>query len=306
MEEKKVSIILLNYKGVKDTLECVESLEKIDYENYEIIVVENHSEDNSYNILKDKIGQRHIIIEAPSNGGFAKGNNIGIEYAMKNGADYILLLNNDTSVEENFLSEMIHCCERHKDAGIIGCKILYNGQRDTIWYGGGEIDLKRFYGFHYGEGQKDNSIYNEEKQITFTTGCVMLIPREVILKTGLLPEEYFMYYEDVDYCLKVQNMGYKIYYSPSAIVYHKVSASTGGEESPFAVKYNTRNRLIFMNKYKSRVSNLAYKRSIIFFYSSRVIRLLQYLFKGKVNKAKALLIGIGEGKNFIRKFNKSL
>lgn len=297
--DKKVSIILLNYRGVKDTLECVESLERIDYENYEIIVVDNHSEDGSYEILKEKIGGRHILIEAPDNGGFAKGNNIGIDYAINNGADFVLLLNNDTLVIENFLSEMIGCSERHSDAGIVGCKILYNSQRDTIWYGGGEIDLKRFYGYHYGEGQKDSAIYNEEKEISFTTGCVMLLPRETILKAGKLPEEYFMYYEDVDYCLRVQRAGYKIYYCPSAAVYHKVSASTGGDESPFAVRYNTRNRIIFMNKYKNLVSSMEFKKSNIFFYGSRVIRFLQYILKGKMDKARALLSGIKEGRYYI-------
>jgi len=301
MEAKKVSIILLNYKGLKDTLECVESLEKLKYENYEIIIVDNHSEDGSYEALKDRLGNKQVLIEAPSNGGFAKGNNIGIEYATHNGADFVLLLNNDTLVEENFLSEMVSCYERHENVGIIGCKIMYNGQRDTIWYAGGEIDFKRYYGYHYGEGQKDSPSFNEEKEITFTTGCVMLIPKEVILKVGSLPEEYFMYYEDVDYCLKVQKASYKIFYCPGATVYHKVSASTGGDESPFAVRYNTRNRIIFMNKYKNLVNAKEFKKAVRFFYSTRVIRLTQYVLKGEIEKAKALLKGITEGRNYIKK-----
>lgn len=296
---EKVSIILLNYKGTKDTLECVESLEKIKYDNFDIIIVDNDSPDDSYEVLKEKLDSKHILIKSEDNGGFAKGNNIGIEYAMKNNSDFVLLLNNDTLVEEDFLNEMLECYKRHKDAGIIGCKILYESKRDLIWYGGGEINLKRFYGLHYGEREKDSEEFNVEKEVTFSTGCVMLIPAEVIRKAGYLPKEYFLYYEDVDYCMKVQEAGYKIYYCPKSVVYHKVSASTGGEESPFAVKWNTRNRIIFMNKYKNKVSSINYKKAKLFFYSTRVIKLIQYYLKGDNEKAEALKSGIREGKKYI-------
>jgi GT2 family glycosyltransferase len=296
--EKKVGIILLNYKGVKDTIECVKSLEKISYKNLHIIIVDNHSQDGSYEKLKNSLDSKHIIIEAKANGGFAKGNNIGIDYALKMGCDYILLLNNDTLVEKDFLTELVNCYEVHKDAGIVGCKILYESKRDLIWYAGGEINLKRFYGFHYGEGQKDSGEFNREKEISFTTGCVMLIGRDVLEKVGKLPEEYFMYYEDVDYCLTVQEAEYKIYYCPSAVVYHKVSASSGGEASAFAIKWNTRNRIIFMNKFKYKVSKPSYIIGKLFFYSTRVIKLMEYYIKGDADKGKALLTGIKEGRKY--------
>lgn len=302
--DKKVSIILLNYKGTKDTLECIKSLENIEYDNYEIIIVENNSPDDSYEILKRAIGCKHTLIKSPSNGGFAKGNNIGIEYAMTNNSDFVLLLNNDTLVEKDFLRKMINCYEKHEKVGMVGCKILYESRRDLIWYGGGEVNLKRFYGFHYGEGEKDGEAFNKEKEVTFTTGCVMLIPRDVIENVGFLPEEYFMYYEDVDYCLKVQEAGYKIYYCPRTVIYHKVSASTGGEESPFAVKWNTRNRIIFMDKFKYKVTKYEYKKVIGFFYCTRLIKLAQYYLKGKTDKAKALKEGIKEGRKFIKKNGK--
>jgi GT2 family glycosyltransferase len=300
--DKKVGIILLNYKGTKDTFECVESLEKIEYKNYHIIIVDNHSQDGSYEKLKAEFGDRHTIIEASDNGGFAKGNNIGIRYALEQGCDYILLLNNDTLVEKDFLNKMVECYERYRDTGIVGPKILYEGNRHLIWYGGGEINLKRFYGFHYGEGQKDSEEFNKEREITFTTGCTMLISRKVIEKVGALPEEYFMYYEDVDFCMKVQEEGYKIYYCPKAVIYHKVSASSGGEASPFAIKWNTRNRLIFMNKYKYKVPSSSYIISKLFFYSTRVIKLMEYYIKKEKEKANALITGISEGRKYNRNY----
>lgn len=298
--DKKVSIILLNYKGTKDTLSCIESLEKIEYDNFEIIIVENDSPDDSYEVLSEAIGNKHTLVKSPSNGGFAKGNNIGINYALEKGTDFVLLLNNDTLVEKDFLREMVNCYHKNKAVGMVGCKILYESRRDLIWYGGGELNLKRFYGLHHGEGQKDCEEFNIEKEVTFNTGCVMLIPREVIQKVGTLPEEYFLYYEDVDYSLTVQEAGYRIFYCPRAVVYHKVSASTGGEESPFAVEWNTRNRIIFMNKFKHKVSRLEFFKAKSFFYSTRIIKFLQYKAKGQEEKAKALKVGIRKGKAFTK------
>lgn len=297
---KKVAIILLNYCGAKDTLECIESLEAIDYKNYEIIIVDNNSPDNSYEILKQSIGDKHTLIKAESNGGFAKGNNIGINYALKRGCDYVLLLNNDTIVEKDFLSHMIACYESNSKVGIVGCKILYYDIKDYIWFAGGEINYKRFYGAHYGEGQLDRAEFNVEKKITFATGCVMLISAEVIKTVGMLPEEYFMYFEDVDYCLRVQDKGYDIFYCPKAVVYHKVSATSGGQLSPFSIRWSTRNRLIFMEKYKEKVSRREYLKAKTFFYNTRRLRILSCYIKGKKEEARAIKEGIEEGLKYLK------
>lgn len=297
---KRVSIILLNYKGTKDTLECIKSLEEIDYDNFDIIVVDNNSPDDSYEVLKRELGEKHTLIKAEDNGGFAKGNNLGVRHALKNGSDFVLLLNNDTLVEKDFLTEIMRCYETHEKVGIVSCKILYESRRDLIWFGGGELNLKRFYGAHYGEGEKDSNKFDQEKEITFATGCVMLVPRQVIEKVGYLPEEYFMYYEDADYCLRVQEEGYKIYYCPKARVYHKVSASTGGEASPMAIKLNTRNRMIFMEKFKQKVSNSAYKKAKCFFYATRLIKIAEYYLRGEAEKAKALKEGVKEGRRVVQ------
>lgn len=295
-----VSVILLNYKGTKDTLECVKSLEEIEYDNFNIIVVDNNSPDDSYEVLQKEMGEKHTLIKAQDNGGFAKGNNIGIKYAVENGSDFVLLLNNDTLVEKDFLTEMMNCYESHEKVGIVTCKILYESRRELIWFAGGELNLKRFYGAHYGEGEKDSDKFNEEKQITFATGCAMLIPRQVIENVGYLPEEYFMYYEDVDYCLRVQEEGYKIYYCPKSRVYHKVSASTGGEASPMAIKLNTRNRIIFMEKFKYKVSSSEYKKAKRFFYATRLIKVAEYYLKGEKERTIALKEGIKEGKRLVK------
>jgi Predicted glycosyltransferases len=286
---KKVSIILLNYNGAEDTLECVKSLEKINFENYSIIIVDNQSTDNSYNIIKENLGHKHVILSSGKNGGFAYGNNIGIRYALEQGADYVLLLNNDTLVEPDFLQELVKAAEEDDKVGLVTGKILYESKRNLIWYGGGRINWERFYGEHF-QGVDDKT--EVSRNVTFATGCLMLVKREVFNAVGLLPEEYFMYYEDVDFCAGLQEKGYLIRYVPTSVIYHKVSASTGEEESAFAVEWNTRNRLKFIRKYKKKIGSLSYIKLMLFFYTTRVITIVKYLLKAREDKVKALMKGL--------------
>jgi GT2 family glycosyltransferase len=294
-----VYIILINYNGYKDTIACVDSLKKIMYDTYKIIIVDNASSNDSLKILKETINDC-IIIESKENLGFAGGNNLGIKYALHHNCDYIMLLNNDTLVKTDFLDNMLNSFSKDKKVGLVGCKIMYYPEKNIIWYGGGYIDWFKFIGAHYGMRQIDNGQYDTEKEINFMTGCCMLIKREVFEKVGLLSEDYFMYFEDVDFCVKVKNSAYKILYNPKAVIYHKVGLSSGGEESPFSIKWCTRNRLLFMNKYKGNISSFIFILSKIFFYITRFIRCFQYIFKNKKDKSKAIIDGIKSYKKYIR------
>lgn len=287
----RVYILLVNYNSYEDTIECVKSLEKISYPGYKIIIVDNASINNSFISLKKSL-KDCIIIESKVNLGFAGGNNLGIEYALNDGADYIMLLNNDTLVEPNFLDNMLNSFKENDKVGLVGCKIMYYPKKDIIWYGGGYIDLFKFVGAHYGGRELDEGQYDSEKEIDFMTGCCMLIKREVFEKAGLLSDEYFMYFEDVDFCVRVKDVGYKLWYNPKAVIYHKVGLSSGGEESSFSIKWCNRNRLLFMKKYKSKVSKFNYLLSSMFFYITRMIRYLQYKLKKDNNRAKAIMDGI--------------
>lgn len=289
---KKVFIILVNYNGVTDTLECIKSLESIYYNNYEIVVVDNDSTDNSLDILKEKIGYKHHVISSNKNGGFAFGNNIGIRYALEKGADYVLLINNDTTVEPDFLDELVNSMEKNDECGITTGLILNYYDKNLVWYAGGEINWNRFYGYHKHENKNINRLRLYESEVSFATGCLMLIRSEVITKVGELPEEYFMYYEDVDYCANIQENGYKIYFNPKSIIYHKISATSGESESPFAITWNTRNRVNFINKYRYKISNINYIKLILFFYITRIIKFIKYISKGRLDKAIALLHGL--------------
>lgn len=286
-----VYIILVNYNGYKDTIECVNSLKKISYKNYKIVVVDNASSDNSVEILMEELSNC-MIIESKKNIGFAGGNNLGIKYALNHNADYIMLLNNDTIVESQFLNDMINSFNVNNKIGIVGCKIMYYPEKNIIWYGGGYIDWFKFIGAHYGMRQIDKGQCNNKKEIDFVTGCCMLVKREVFEKVDLLSEDYFMYFEDVDFCVKVKNAGFMIWYNPEAVIYHKVGLSSGGEESSFSIEWCTRNRLLFMNKYKNNVSKFNFMLSKAFFYSTRCIRFFQYVIGNEYNKSKAIINGI--------------
>lgn len=286
-----IYIILVNYNGYKDTIKCIDSLKKINYINYKIIIVDNASSDNSLKILKQKTNNC-IIMKSKKNLGFAGGNNLGIKYALAHDADYIMLLNNDTIVSNSFLNNMLMSFNKNNKIGLVGCKIMYYPEKNILWYGGGYIDWFKFIGVHYGMKQIDKGQYDIEKEIDFMTGCCMLVKREIFEKVGLLSEDYFMYFEDVDFCVKIRNAGYKIWYDPKAVVYHKVGLSSGGEESPFSIEWGTRNRLLFMNRYKNNVSSFSFILSKMFFYITRFVRYFQYKVKGKKDKCNAILEGI--------------
>ncbi|MCB5527867.1 MULTISPECIES: glycosyltransferase family 2 protein [Lachnospiraceae] len=294
MAGKSVYVILVNYNGLNDTEECIRSLKQNSYDNYKIIVVDNCSPDDNIYDLKDKWNDL-IIVSSLANEGFAKANNHGIDIALQNGADYVLLLNNDTIVEKDFLENMVVTAQKLA-ADVLTCKIMYNYDRTKLWYGGGKIDWKKGYGIHY--------VSNELKDITeieFVTGCCMLLKKNVV-ETLKLPEDYFMYFEDVDYCVKLREHGFSIFYSPYIKLYHKVSASAG-IESPFFVYYWNRNRLIFMKKYRYRVGTLSYYMRVSFFLLTRLFKTIGYILHGDFEKNQKMFEGVKAGISYKIKTN---
>lgn len=226
---KKVSIILVNYNNYQDTIDCVNSLLSTNYKNIEIIVVDNLSTNDSLPILKsefENIKSIHLIM-SNQNLGFSGGNNLGIKYVLEKCTDYVLLLNNDTVVEKDFLDKVIQYYEKHNEIGIMTGKIKYFYDQSRIWYAGGDFNRLKARAQHIGSNSEDNGSFDKIKVITFACGCYMLIRAKVFNKVGLMPEEYFLYCEDVAYSLKIQSYGYKLVYFPESVIYHKVSASTG-------------------------------------------------------------------------------
>lgn len=261
MKEPCVYIIILNYNGYSDTIECIKSLELIEYKNYKIVVVDNKSTDESVKFIKNFISKNEKInlIESESNLGFSGGNNLGIEYALMNNAGYICLLNNDTVVEPDFLGPLVNIMETDANIGISGGKIMYHKNKNIVWAAGGYIEENKAIGVNYGIDKNENDVIDEIREVTFLTGCLQVIRREVFQNIGLYDDEYFLYMEDVDFCKRALEHGYKLIYDPNSKIYHKVSASTGGKVSPMVVYYMTRNRLLFNSKYsESKINSLRF------------------------------------------------
>ncbi len=239
----KVFIIILNWNNWQDVLECLESLKNNDYPNYQVVIIDNGSKE------KPQAPNPEIkIIYNKENLGFAGGNNVGIKYALEKGADYVLLLNNDTLVSQDFLSKLVETGESNKSFGLLGPKIYFADQKEKIWFAGGKVNWLYNKGEMKGWGEIDKGQYNQLKETDYITGCCLLIKRAVIEKIGLMPEDYFLYYEDTDWSLAAQKHGFKCIFVPRAKIWHKGSKSSL-EGSPSYIYYHIRNGLIMAQKY---------------------------------------------------------
>ncbi len=244
----KVAIIILNWNGKNDTIECLKSLQNIDYKNYEIIIVDNASSDGSVEEISKQFPSVNLICNK-KNLRFAGGNNIGIKYAIENAFDSILFLNNDTIVKENFLSEFVKYFSQNENIGICGGKIFYYSEPQKIWFAGGKINWFSGLTKHVGIRKMDCDKFNQIMETDYVSGCCMLVKKSVFEKIGLLDENYFIYGEDADFSLRAKKFGFKLFYIPSSIIWHKVSISSGGNFSWFKNKNKLKSQLRFIFRY---------------------------------------------------------
>ena len=264
-KQPKVFIIILNWNGKNDTIECIESVRNINYSNFEIIIVDNGSTDDSEKTIK-KAFPDVIFLQTGANLGFAEGNNVGIRHALGVGADYIFLLNNDTTIEADAISHLVDFAEKNDGAGIIGPKILFYSEPKRIWFAGGIVDFEKGSS-HRGGGRPDDGKFDEIVETDYITGCALLIKAGVIDKIGLMIPDYFLLFEESDWCLRAKKAGYKIFYIPKARVYHKCSTAFSFGKSrahkaaraPSWIYYYVRNNLLFIKRHlKGSVRRRAY------------------------------------------------
>lgn len=248
----KVAIIVLNYNGWRDTIECLESLQRITYPNYQIIVVDNGSTDDSVMQIREKFS--HLaLIETGSNLGYAGGNNIGINYALKKGAKYILIVNNDTEViEPDFLKQMVEVMESDYKIGVLGPKVLTSrGQiQDTILSIPTLINcLKGSFRLRFDANKSRD--YNVCQQADAVSGVCWLMRASITNEIGLLDEDYFMYVEEQDYCYRAKKAGWRIMYSPIVSVLHKKGSGDENDKQRTYRQYIfvRRNLVLFLRKH---------------------------------------------------------
>ena len=246
MKVTLVYIILLNWNGYLDTIECVESCRKLSYQNFRILIIDNGSTDNSETILRERFPDIKLI-QTGANLGFAGGNNVGIRYAIEHGADYVWLLNNDTVVDTEALSALVQVAEGDKTVGMVGSKIVYYENLRLIWYAGAVLDLDRPYRLHHrGLNEEDRGQFDAACETGYITGCSLLARKEMMDIVGLLDYGLFLYFEDADWSARAVAKGWKLLYCPASLVHHKVSLSVGGAASPTLLYYTARNRLYFI------------------------------------------------------------
>lgn len=269
----RVSIIILNWNGLKDTIECLESLKKITYQNYEVIVVDNASKGNDADILEERYKDYIRLIKNKENLGFTGGNNVAMKKVIGEGkSDYILLLNNDTVVEPDFLTKLVEVGEKNKRAGAIGPDIrLYSDKN--------KVQIQKYEKFH------------KISEVDTLSGACLLIKVEVLKKIGLFDEIYFCYGEDRDLCERIKKADYlNIYIPEEAKIYHKLESST--KDFPEKkVYYMVRNDFLIIKRYKK--GEEAFK---FFLKDSQIFRFIKLIIKKrKVKLITSVVKGIIDG-----------
>ena len=247
MSFSKIFIIVLSYNRRDDTVECLKSLYLSDYPNYKVIVVDNASSDGSAEAVRRAFPQADVI-ENSENLMYAEGNNVGIRMALAEGADYVLLLNNDTVVSPAMLGELETAMRNNPDAGAAGAMIYYfppkqRQQDEIIWYAGGIVSFWKGLTAHRGIREKDAGRYNDIEETGYVTGCAMMLSGRCLGRVGLLDPGYYIYAEDADLSVRARRAGFRLLFVPRAKVWHKVSLSTGGEFSAFKIKNKIKSNL---------------------------------------------------------------
>jgi len=239
-----VSIITVNFNQSEVTCAFIESLNKISYPNFEVIVVDNNSTEDDPAIIKQRY-PNIIFIQNPINYGFAAGNNFGL---MRAKGDYIMLLNNDIEVPPNFMEPLVEKLESNSKIGAVSPKIKFYYQPDTIQYAGfTPINNITMRNTAIGYKQKDTGQYELDRETAYAHGAAMMIPMRIVKEVGLMSYIFFLYYEEADWCARIAKAGYSMYYVHNSFVLHKESISTG-KLSSLKIYYQNRNRIVFMRR----------------------------------------------------------
>ncbi|HEX9641488.1 MAG TPA: glycosyltransferase family 2 protein [Candidatus Krumholzibacteria bacterium] len=248
MSAARIVIVVLNWNGRLDSLACLRSLSRLNPSDHELLFVDNGSSDGSEAAVRAAFPMVQVL-QTGSNLGFAGGNNTGIRWALERGADHVLLLNNDTEVEPDFLDQMLECANEDPKIGIVGAAIAYFDRPERLWaFGGGRFDVATGWVRHVQRPLEDAALRTRGTLHFYITGCAMLLSRELLETVGGLDTGYFHFCEDVDLCLRAEAAGFRCAVAPAARLVHKVSATTK-VGSPTFLYYNLRSRLRLISRF---------------------------------------------------------
>ena len=259
-----VAIVIVNWNDYDETVACLKSLAGITYPNYDVTLIDNGSRDGSGEKLAGEFSNVRFLPLA-ENLGFTGGNNVGIERAMQQDAEYILLLNNDTIVTPGFLEPLVHRMELDSRIAAVSGKIYYaptvgptgTGNSQRLWYAGAY--RKWWMGFsHYGIDEEDKGGYDTAREVSYASGCEMLLRTSVIRQIGPLSEDFFAYWEESDWCQRARTAGYLAFYEPRSVIFHACTSSGHGAETPVHNYLYARNGFIFAKKHERGLRRLKF------------------------------------------------
>lgn len=282
---KKVSVITVNFNQSAITLDLLRSLHSQDYKNLEIIVVDNGSKDNPEKEITEKF-KDIIFVRSERNLGFAGGNNLGIKKAT---GDFLFFLNNDTEIPKRTIKNLVEVLEKYPDTGAVCPLIYYHDFPDLAQYAG-YTAINTLTGRNKSVGNRQPiKLTDEVKETSLAHGAAMMLPREVINMVGVMPETYFLYYEELDWGTAIRKAGYTIKVSHNSQVFHKESISTG-KQSPLKTYFQTRNRILFMRRNYGGLNKLTF---FLFFTLVSVPKnIFSYVSKGEWGHLQSFLHGI--------------
>lgn len=293
---KAVAIILLNWNTPEHTTNCISSLMMhCDEKDYDLIIADNGSSDNSLSTLRKRF-PKHIFIDNKINLGFAEGNNKALEYSIKQGYKYSLLLNNDTETDEDFLSPLIHHLENHSETVAVQPAIYYLNEKDKLWNGGSFVN--KVFGITYAKNQKKRQQLKNVEKVEWLTGCCFLVRNSALKVSGLFNSKFFLYYEDVDLSFRLKKTGGDLDYFPSSKIYHEAGVSgqqkknAEGTLSPIIHYYLARNKIWFLRRYANPLFYLPiFIKNAVYY----VALYIYFSLRRRKQKAAYLIKGIQEG-----------
>ncbi|PIQ47500.1 MAG: hypothetical protein COW03_14740 [Cytophagales bacterium CG12_big_fil_rev_8_21_14_0_65_40_12] len=293
-----LAIVIVNWNSFNVTAACLLSLRSLEYNNFEVIVVDNGSKDNSTEQLRSEFPEV-TLLEHEENKGFTGGNNTGIQYALDHGKDLIMLLNNDTIVSADFATILIKALLADASIGAIQPKIMYNQERDVIWNAGGFFNS--FYSLFKTRGldKKDQGQYDNPIDVDWITGCCFLVRSNIVQQIGLLDDKFFIYYEDSDWSFKIRRLDYRLRYEPGAKIYHEAGMSNQnrkghneGNISPFSRYMTIRNHLFMVRRYAKGINLLGS-------WANQVLKISIYIgyfvLRRRFTKLKFVIRGLRDG-----------
>jgi hypothetical protein len=283
----KIGVVTVTYNSEPFLDDFIKSLSTQNYCNHSTYIIDNSSKDKTIHLLNTKYSNIDgiTVIANENNLGVAAGNNQGILMALREGCEWILLLNNDTTFPSDFLSQLVAACDR-QSLRVTVPKIHFDHPSGHIWYGGGGFNPRRAYtGYHTGIGEPDHGQYDVESTVDYSPTCAMLIHRSVFFDVGLMDESYFVYFDDTDFCWRLKQVGIPIGYTPLTSLVHKVGGSTGGTQSPFTMRMTSRNRLYYLRKHFGALSANLWMPVFLLYY------FVQFIKTGNLACLKASLSG---------------